>query len=130
VYSNIAFQCAKLTNKDKKAALVEWIFELEFGYYRIPMPDLSLFLDVPTTATAEAMTSDRVRESRDYLRGEQDIHEADLDFQSRVHREYLNLTQSQENFHLIRCTDNDGNRSTPMQTHSLILQKLNTLSIL
>jgi dTMP kinase len=47
VYSNIAFQCAKIEDTIKRQALRSWILNLEYEYFRIPKPDLSLFLDVP-----------------------------------------------------------------------------------
>ena len=47
VYSNIGFQCAKLEDLQARAALRDWILHLEFEYYGIPRPDVSLFLDVP-----------------------------------------------------------------------------------
>ena len=47
VYSNIGYQCAKLAGEEERRRLSEWILELEYSYYKIPRPDLSLFLDVP-----------------------------------------------------------------------------------
>ena len=130
VYSNIAFQCAKTSDEKEKYALRNWILGLEYSYYQIPVPDLSIFLNVPTKAAAEAMTDDSVRNGRDYLDGARDIHEADLDFQSRVHQEYLQLVNSVENFHLIPCIDDTGQRCSPLQTHAAIIRKLQEMNIL
>ena len=47
VYSNIGYQCAKLATEEQRAKLKQWILDTEYGYYNIPRPDLSLFLDVP-----------------------------------------------------------------------------------
>lgn len=51
VYSNIGYQCAKVADETKRAALRHWIFELEYEYFKIPQPDLSIFLDVPFAFT-------------------------------------------------------------------------------
>ena len=51
VYSNIGYQCAKLAGEEERRRLSEWILELEYSYYKIPRPDLSLFLDVPFAFT-------------------------------------------------------------------------------
>ena len=51
VYSNVAFQCAKLSSEEERRALKRWILDTEYGYYRLPRPDVSLFLDVPFSFT-------------------------------------------------------------------------------
>ncbi len=47
VYSNIAFQCAKLASREEQNRLRDWILEFEFGYNNLPRPDLNLYLNVP-----------------------------------------------------------------------------------
>ena len=46
-YSNIAYQCAKIDDRDGQDKLMNWILELEFRHFEIPRPDLNIFLDVP-----------------------------------------------------------------------------------
>ena len=84
VYSNVGFQCAKLPAGDRQEELRRWILDLEFGYYGIPRPDVSLFLDVPFAFTEKKLSEVREGDDRDYLKGERDIHEASLDLQRRV----------------------------------------------
>ena len=47
VYSNIAFQCAKLASLKEQEGLRDWILEFEYGYNKLPRPDLNLYLNVP-----------------------------------------------------------------------------------
>ena len=47
VYSNIAYQCAKLKSEEEADQLREWIFNTEYGQFDLPVPDLNIFLDVP-----------------------------------------------------------------------------------
>ena len=54
VYSNVGFQCVKLPAGDRQEELRRWILDLEFGYYGIPRPDVSLFLDVPFAFTEKS----------------------------------------------------------------------------
>ena len=84
VYSNVAFQCAKLSSEEERRALKRWILDTEYGYYRLPRPDVSLFLDVPFSFTERKLTQAREGGDRDYLQGAHDIHEASLDLQQRV----------------------------------------------
>jgi dTMP kinase len=111
VYSNIAYQCAKIANKEDNKALREWILHLEFEYHQLPKPDLNIFLDVPFAFTRQKLTDNREGDERQYLRGKQDIHEADLDFQKSVREAYLSMT-GMEGFVQIDCSD--GNAILPV----------------
>ena len=84
VYSNIGYQCAKVADETKRAALRHWIFELEYEYFKIPQPDLSIFLDVPFAFTERKLAEAREGADREYLHGAKDIHESSLAFQKSV----------------------------------------------
>jgi len=123
VYSNVAYQCAKIENREDIRALREWILYLEFEYYRLPKPDLNIFLDVPFMFTRQKLTDSREGGERQYLQGKQDIHEADLDFQKRVRESYLSLSET-DDFVKIDCSD--GNIILPVeQIFNSILNVLN-----
>ena len=124
VYSNLAFQGAKIADAEKKTELRQWIKELEFNYYHIPQPDLTLFLDVPFSFTTKSLTSHREGDDRRYLQGKQDIHEADLNFQEQVRREYLDLAATEKNFELIKCYSADNQMLPPDDVFSLIVNQL------
>jgi dTMP kinase len=108
VYSNIAFQCAKVENPEKRKLLRDWIMHLEFEYYGIPRPDLNLFLDVPFDFTVKNLTKNRDGKDREYLLGNRDIHEDSLDFQKRVREMYLWQVEENPDFRLIDCTAKTG----------------------
>ncbi len=61
VYSNIGYQCAKLPAAESRSRLRDWIVEAEYGYFGIPRPDVSLFLDVPFAFTEPPERSARGR---------------------------------------------------------------------
>lgn len=105
VYSNIAFQCAKLSSTEEADALRDWIFDLEYRHYGIPRPTLNLFLDVPLGFVDAKLRSSRKGGDRAYLQGKSDIHEADIRFQERVRTLYLNECTRDESFLRIDCGD-------------------------
>ena len=113
VYSNIAFQCAKLREKQKIDELSAWIKYLEYDYFKIPKPDIELFLDVPTEFTKQNLEKTRVGSDREYLQGKEDIHEKDIAFQSRVRAVYQREVQKEENFYEIPCYDSNGQMHKP-----------------
>ena len=109
VYSNIAFQCAKLADAAEAAALRDWIFELEYQHNDIPRPTLNLFLDVPISFVDAKLKINRKGGDRAYLEGKADIHEADIRFQMKVREHYLGQCRRDPHFIRIDCSDPDGN---------------------
>ena len=109
VYSNIAFQCAKLPDEKEAAALRDWIFELEYQHNDIPQPTLNLFLDVPISFVDAKLKINRKGCDRAYLEGKADIHEADIRFQMKVREHYLGQCRRDPHFIRIDCSDPDGN---------------------
>ena len=113
VYSNIAYQCAKLPPGTERDALRRWIVETEFGLFGLPRPDLNLFLDVPISFVAERLESSRSGADRRYLHGGQDIHEADISFQEQVRDLYLQLSREDASFLRVDCSDDCGDMLPP-----------------
>lgn len=113
VYSNVGFQCAKLPAGDRQEELRRWILDLEFGYYGIPRPDVSLFLDVPFAFTEKKLSEVREGDDREYLKGERDIHEASLDLQRRVREVYRAAAAADDRLRIIDCSDAQGGMDSP-----------------
>jgi dTMP kinase len=130
VYSNMAFQGAKLINRDEKLHLRKWLHKLEYSYYKIPKPDVSLFLDVPFTFTTKSLSNHRLGDDRSYLEGKQDIHEADLSFQEKVRQEYLDLVAEDPSFDLIQCFNGQMQMLLPETIFQLIIDKLRKKNLL
>ena len=113
VYSNIAYQCAKLKDAEEAADLREWIFNTEYGDFDLPRPDLNIFLDVPIGFVESKLKSQRGGADREYLEGGQDIHEADIEFQKRVRDIYRRQCEIDPKFIRIDCSDVNGNMLPP-----------------
>ena len=105
VYSNIAYQCAKLKDKDEAEALRDWIFNTEYGNFELPRPDLNIFLDVPIDFVESRLKASREGHDRDYLEGAQDIHEADIEFQKKVRAIYRSQCEKDPSFIRVDCSD-------------------------
>ncbi len=113
VYSNIAFQCAKLIEMEERDQLRDWILELEYGHNKLPRPDVNLYLNVPFDFTKEQLKNDRGGDDRAYLKGERDIHEENLDFQEQVRQVYLSLQEHVDDLELINCMDSSRQILSP-----------------
>lgn len=113
VYSNIAYQCAKLKDAEEAERLREWIFNTEYGDFELPEPDLNIFLDVPIGFVESKLKSQRGGADRDYLEGGQDIHEADIEFQKKVRDIYRRQCELDPRFIRIDCSDEAGEMLPP-----------------
>lgn len=108
VYSNIAYQCAKLNDPAKIEELRKWIIDTEFGDFGEPVPDLNIFLDVPLSFVENNLTHSREGDDRNYLQGSKDIHESSIAFQARVREMYLMQAQKDPALKVVDCSDGDG----------------------
>lgn len=113
VYSNIAYQCAKLADAGEAETLREWILNTEFGEFDEPRPDLNIFLNVPIGFVEKNISSERKGSDRAYLHHAQDIHEADIEFQKRVRAMYLRQAEVDKGLQVVDCSDENGEMLPP-----------------
>ena len=124
LYSNIAYQCAKVGTKEEQKELRNWIFDLEYNHNKIPKPDLSIFLNVPMSFTKSKLEKNREGEDRDYLKGKKDIHEASLSFQDKVREVYLEQEKLDSSFSVVNCCDEENNMLCSDDVFAKILEKI------
>lgn len=110
VYSNIAYQCAKLRDPQEVESLRRWILDTEYGSFALPRPDLNIFLDVPIGFVEHSLHSGREGDDhREYLgEGGHDIHEEDMRLQKRVREMYVAQTARDPDFITVECAAPDG----------------------
>jgi dTMP kinase len=123
-YSNIAYQCAKLSDPEKQEELMSWILDLEFRHFGIPLPDFNIFLDVPFSFTENKLLSSRTGKDRYYLKGTMDIHEESLVFQKKVREMYLRVADSDDRLCIVNCSDDNGQMLSQEKIFDMIIKKL------
>jgi dTMP kinase len=124
VYSNVAYQCAKIADGAARNALREWIIALEFGHNEIPRPDVSVFLDVPFAFTESRLKAVREGDDRAYLGGGRDIHEESLELQRRVREMYMECAAADGRLRVVDCSDGAGAMETPERIFGRILEMI------
>lgn len=125
VYSNIAYQCAKINNVKEKEKLRNWIFDTEYNQYKIIKPNLSIYLDVPFQFTTKKLTENREGEDREYLNGGRDIHEESLSLQERVREVYLSeAKRDTDSLSVIDCSSMSGDMLSPEEIFKKIVKLL------
>jgi len=120
-YSNIAYQCAKISDPGKQDELRNWILKLEFGHFGIPKPDLNIFLDVPFMFTVQKLSEGRKGDDREYLNGKNDVHESSLSFQKNVREVYLRVASADDRLAVVNCSSSTGEMLPPEEIFSKIL---------
>lgn len=72
--ANMLHQASKIKDIKKADIFLEWLYNLEFNMYKIPIPDKVIFLDMPPELSME-ITKERKNKFTGLL--EKDIHEKD-----------------------------------------------------
>jgi dTMP kinase len=121
--SNI-FQAAKLEG-DERFKIWEWIKAIDS---RIPQPDATIVLNVPAKISKE-LTMKKEQKNDLMKKGEVDIHEADLEYQEKVRKTYLEIAQ-REGWLIVNCCRQDGEFIPPEEIHNEIYEKLKEIKIL
>lgn len=124
VYSNVGYQCAKIEDPAERENLKKWILDLEYGIYGIPVPDVSLFLDVPFEFTRTRLSAQREGCDRDYLKGREDVHESSLELQQRVRQVYLDAAAADPGLKIVDCSDGKGNMLPATDIFRKILENI------
>ena len=98
--SNLAHQGSKISDKDERFNMYQWIDKLEYWLLKLPKPDKTIFLHVPTEYTKE------LRKNRKSL----DNHELSDEYLKGAEESYLEL---QELYHWdkIECVKDNKLRS-------------------
>lgn len=87
--SNMVHQGAKLQGENKDKYL-DWLWNLEFNIYKLPVPDEVIFLDMPTEFSNLLMAQ---RENKITGKEEKDIHERNQEYLSLCYQNSLDLVK-------------------------------------
>jgi len=103
VPSNEAHQGGKIRSRKQREQFMRWNEKLEYGVFRIPKPDIVIFLYVPYRIGQ--MLVDK-KGYRKYVRGKKrDIHEKSLNHLKNTERVYQELAGKRKNWKTIKCVE-------------------------
>lgn len=109
VMSNLAHQSARLDDRSQWDAFQNWIGTIEYEIYKVPRPDLTVYLDVPVTVARDSITE---RSHRTFTEQTRDLHEEDLNYLAACREAYMSLSESKwsDAWVTVHCLDADGKR--------------------
>lgn len=122
--SNMAHQGAKFTSLAEQRGFFMWADSLEYEMFKIPRPNLNLFLKVPPEISYELVAK---KQKRSYTKQKRDQHEADIDHIHRSSAAYDLLCKLlPKDFKEIKCTS--GNKLlSVIEINDLIWDAIKTL---
>ena len=83
--SNMIHQGAKIDDPEELEQFLEWLYDLEFCKFGLPIPDVVLFLDMPMKIRLSLLESRCKIECYSSDGKGKDIHENDTSYLERVH---------------------------------------------
>ena len=117
--SNIAHQASKLSDSEKNG-FIKWIEELEYGFNKMPSPDLTFFLDVPIEVSKNLVLK---KQKRNYTDSSEDIHEKAHGYLQKVYEAYLSIDYGKR-WKKIECC-NDMLMKSPEEINSNVMDVIN-----
>ena len=119
--SNQIHQGGKIKDTKKRKAFLNWLEEMEFNVFKIPKPDMIIFLNVPYKISKKLLTK---KISRDYIKSaKNDKVEKSRIYQESSYSQSLNLVKKYNNWIEINCVRNNELLS-PKKISDLIWNKL------
>lgn len=105
--SNMVHQAVKINDKNKRDEYLEWLYDLEFNKYSLPVPDCIIFLDVEPKISQNLMKDRANKFTGDEKK---DIHESNEEYLKQCYNNSLEIVEKY-NWIRIKCSDGENLRS-------------------
>jgi len=102
--ANFILQGAKILDREQRAQFFFWLERLEYKIFKIPRPDLVMYLWMPAEISQRLILE---RERKTKGRKKMDLHEKRFYYQKRAERISLELVEKYKNWKMVRCYE-DG----------------------
>ena len=123
VSANQIHQGGKIKSPTKRREFLKWLDEMEYGVFKIPRPDATFYLDLPTAVSMRLIRERNDKSKRAYLKKKKDVHESDLEFLTNSRKSALWLADNLQNFIKIICAKGKTIR-TREDIHEEIYEKV------
>lgn len=121
--ANMVHQAGKISDASEREKFLDWLWDYEFNLYKIPVPDLVFFLDVPVEYTMKLMKD---RDNKFTGQEKKDIHEGD---KSHLMDSYKNACSLVDKYswERINCVKDDKMRTIEdihEEIYKIVLDKI------
>ncbi len=103
VSSNQIHQGGKIKDAGKRRDFMYWLDTMEHAIFKIPRPNMVLYLDVPIKIGQKLLSQDASQSKKKYLGGKKDIAEKDIKHLENSRKSALLLAKEQSNWTKVDC---------------------------
>jgi dTMP kinase len=123
ISASMGHQGGKIKDEKERREYVEWLKEFEYGFFKIPKPDMTILLHVPYLISQNLI---KRKTQRAYIE-KSDIHETDIEHLKNAEVAFLDVAKY-ENWSVIDCTK-DGEMLSIGEIHEKVWESIkNVLS--
>jgi dTMP kinase len=101
--ANMIHQGGKIEDKKERKEFLKWLEKMEFGVFKIPRPDLVIYLDVPFEVSKSWLEKKVAQRKKKYLKGRKDVAEDNLLHLKASRESALMLEKENKNWVRIEC---------------------------
>ena len=117
--ANMVHQAGKIKDEEERTKFIDWLFDLEFGIYNLPVPTKVFFLNMPIETARELMKN---RENKFTHDTKKDIHERDEVHLKDAYNAACSLATKYD-WCEIKCVEN-GKLKTREEIHEEIIKEV------
>ena len=114
--SNMIYQTSKFENEKDKDNFLDWLWDLEFNKFNLPIPSYVIFLDIPPEISINLL---KKRAQKVEGLGKLDIHENDLNYINKTYKNAKYIAYKY-NWKIIDCLKNNRELKTIEEIHEEI----------
>lgn len=123
VSANQIHQGGKITDPKKRRDFLRWLDEMEYKVFKIPKPDIVLYLSLPISVVQKLIIERNNQARRAYLKKKKDVHENDITFLENSRKSALKLVSELNNFVKIECAQKGAILSREV-IHEMVYEKI------
>ena len=126
VSANQIHQGGKIANAKKREDFIKWLDEMEYKVFKIPRPDIVLYLSVPIPVVLKLIKERNKNTSRSYVGKKKDIVEGNIPYLTNSIKSALWLAKTRKEFRKVDCTEK-GKILSREAIHEMVYQQVKKL---
>jgi len=103
VSANQIHQGGKIDNSKKRKEFLDYLDTMEHGVFKIPRPNLVVYLDVPFEVSHKWLKNKILKRKKGYLKGRKDVAEDNLIHLKNSRNSALALQKQHKNWEKVEC---------------------------
>lgn len=101
--ANQIHQGGKISNLKERKEFMRWLDKMEYSIFKIPRPDLVIYLDVPFEVSKARLQEKAAIDKKKYLKGGKDVVEENLKYLKDSRQSALILAKANKNWVKVEC---------------------------